>query len=113
MSSSTEPAHRNSAPADPAELRRDIEDVRGELADTVNALAYKLDVKGRAQEKTKEIKTQTAEKIHEVRAQAPEKVQQLAGSIQRKARQVKPGVALGVALTALVVLILRRRRRGR
>ena len=48
MTSPTDPAQTGSPPSDPVELRRDIEQVRGELADTVNALAYKADEIGRA-----------------------------------------------------------------
>jgi hypothetical protein len=36
---------------DPAEIRRDIEETRAELGDTVEALAAKTDVKTRAKEK--------------------------------------------------------------
>ncbi|MGQ0779446.1 MAG: DUF3618 domain-containing protein [Pseudonocardiales bacterium] len=114
MSVPTEPASRNSVPAEPAELRRDIEEVRSEMANTVNALAYKLDVKGRAQDKTQELKAQATEKVREVRTQAPERAQQLVGSAQQKVQQVvrkKPVAPVGVALAALVLLILRHRRR--
>lgn len=108
MSVPTEPVSHDSAPADPAELRRDIENVRTEMADTVNALVHKLDVKGRAEDKAREIKAQATEKIQEVRTQAPEKAKQLAETVQRK-----PHVAVGAALAGLVLLILRRRRRVR
>jgi Protein of unknown function (DUF3618) len=70
MSSPTDPASAGSASSDPAELRRSIEETRGELADTVNALAAKADVKSRAQDKTKQLKAQAANKAREVRAQA-------------------------------------------
>jgi hypothetical protein len=41
---------------DAAQLRAEIEDVRGDLGDTVEALAAKTDVKTRAQEKADELK---------------------------------------------------------
>lgn len=105
-----------SSPTDPAELRRDIEQVRGELADTVNALAAKADVKGRAQDKAQEFKAQAIQTTHQVRAQAPETAQQLVGTARQKAQQVvqeKPGAAVGAALAVLGWLILRRRWRRR
>lgn len=116
MSSPTDPAQAGSAPSDPEELRRDIEQVRGELADTVNALAEKADVKARAQDKAQELKTQAVQTTQQVRAQAPEIAQQLAGTAQQKARQMvqeKPGPTVGAALAVLGLLILRRRRRRR
>jgi MYXO-CTERM domain-containing protein len=122
MSSPTDPASAGSAPSDPAELRRSIEETRGELADTVNALAAKADVKSRTQDKTQQLKAQAANKAREVRAQAmakaPQlaKVPQLTGQAQQKAQQVvqeKPGAAVGAALAVLGLLVLRRRRRRR
>lgn len=130
MSSPTDPAPASSTPSDPAELRRNIEETRGELADTVNALAAKADVKSRAQDKTQElktqatnkaqeIKTQAANKAREVRTQAMAKAPQLTGLAQHKAQQAqqvvqdKPGAAVGAALAVLGMLILRRRWRRR
>jgi hypothetical protein len=40
----------------PEELRRDIEETRGELGDTVEALAHKTDVKAQARERVDSIK---------------------------------------------------------
>ncbi len=116
MTSPTDPAQARPATSDPEELRQDIEQVRGELADTVNALAAKADVKARAQDKAQELKTQAIQTTHQVRAQAPETAQQLAGVAQQKARQMiqeKPGPTVGAALAVLVLLLLRRRRRRR
>jgi MYXO-CTERM domain-containing protein len=119
MSSPTDPASAGSASSDPAELRRSIEETRGELADTVNALAAKADVKSRAQDKTKQLKAQAANKAREIRAQAMAKAPQLIGLAQQKSQQVqqvvqdKPGAVVGAALAVLGLLILRRRRRRR
>jgi hypothetical protein len=44
----------------PEELRRDIEQTRGELGDTVEALAHKTDVKAQARDRIDSIK----EKVH-------------------------------------------------
>ena len=83
-----EPAEADSPSSEPAALRRDIEEVRGERANTVDALAAKADVKSRVQPKT-----------------AQQQAQQV---IQRKA-----GAVAGAALIALVLLALRRRRRDK
>src|ERR687894_567716 len=48
-------AEAGSMSSDPAALRRDIEEVRGELTNTVEALAAKADVKSWAQEKVQEL----------------------------------------------------------
>jgi len=119
MSSDTDPAQAGSASSEQVELRRDIEQVRGELADTVNALTEKADVKARAQERAQALKAQATEKAREVRAQAAAKAPQLTGVAQQKAQQAqqvvqeKPGAAVGAAVAVLGLLILRRRRRRR
>jgi hypothetical protein len=41
---------------EPAEIRRDIESTRGELGDTVQALAEKADVKAQARTKLADVK---------------------------------------------------------
>jgi hypothetical protein len=55
-----------------AEARADVERTREELADTVEALAYKADVKARAHDKVDEVKAQAAAKAEEARATAAE-----------------------------------------
>jgi hypothetical protein len=57
----------------PEEIRRDIEATRGELGDTVEALAAKADVKAQAKDKADELK----QKVSDVTpAGVQEKVQQ-------------------------------------
>ena len=46
-----------------AQLRTEIEDVRTDLGDTVEALAAKTDVKTRAQEKAEELKAKVSGKM--------------------------------------------------
>ena len=48
---------------DPEEIRSEIEATREELADTAAALAYKTDVKARAQDKVDEVKASVAGKV--------------------------------------------------
>jgi hypothetical protein len=82
------------SPAD--EIRADIEHTRAELADTVDALTGKLDVKGRASDKIADAKTK-------------------AGTAARTAtEQVRPygkQILLGT-LAAAVVLVVVRKWRG-
>jgi hypothetical protein len=47
----------------PDEIRRDIEQTRAELGDTVEAIAYKTDVKSRAQERVAYVKTTAQERV--------------------------------------------------
>ncbi len=116
---STDPVQGRLASSDPAGLRRDIEEVRGELADTVNALAAKADVQGRAKDKAREFKAQAIEKAPQARAQATAKIRQLTGVARQTTGQAqrvvqdKPGVVAGAALAVLGLLVVRRgRRRG-
>ena len=119
MSSPAEPAEASSTSSDPAALRGDIEEVRGELAHTVDALAAKADVKSRAQDKAQELKARTTHKAREMRAQAMAKAPQLTKTVQQKVQQAKrgvlgkPGAAVGAALAVLWLLVLGRRRRQR
>jgi MYXO-CTERM domain-containing protein len=115
MSSPVDPAEVGLMSSEPTELRRDIEEVRGELANTVDAVAAKADVKSQVQE----FKAQATHKAQAMRAQAMAKAPQLTKTAQEKAQQAqlvvqdKSGAAAGAALAALVLLALRRRRRRR
>ncbi len=115
MSFPAHPAEAGSTSSNPAALRRDIEEVRGELANPVDALAAKADVKSRVQE----LKAKATHKAQEMRAQALAKSPQLTETAQHKARQAqrmvqeKSGTAAGAVLAALVLLTLRRRKRRR
>jgi hypothetical protein len=51
----------------PEEIRRDIEETRGDLGDTVEALAAKADVKAQAKDKAEEVKAQAKDKAGEVK----------------------------------------------
>jgi ElaB/YqjD/DUF883 family membrane-anchored ribosome-binding protein len=57
---------------DPAQIREEIEETRGELGETVAAVAEKTDVKQQAQAKADELKSQAAEKAEEAQQLAQE-----------------------------------------
>ncbi len=57
---------------DPQEIQREIEQTREELGDTVEALAAKADVKGRARQKIDEAKSSAADKKEQLLGKARE-----------------------------------------
>jgi hypothetical protein len=85
----------------PEEIRRDIEETREELGDTVEALAAKTDVKAQAKEKADEVKAQAKGKVEDLKHRAqevtPESVQQKAG------QNPVPFVAGGALLLGFVL----------
>ncbi len=100
-------------PSDPAEpeatdaeaIRKEIEDTREQLGDTVAALSAKADVKAQASAKADEL----TRRAHEIGSDAKAR----AGELTDRAKQrPAPLIAGGVALVAAVWL-LRRWRRGR
>jgi hypothetical protein len=74
----------------PEEIRRDIEETRGELGDTVEALAAKADVKAQAKERVSETADDLKQKVSDVTPQA----------VQTKAQQNPLPFAVGGALFA-------------
>jgi ElaB/YqjD/DUF883 family membrane-anchored ribosome-binding protein len=105
------------AATDPEQLRHDIEATRNALADTVEALAFKADIKARSQDRARELQTQLTEKAREVSAQAATRVPRTSEDAREQARQLggalreRPGVAVTVVLAVLGLLIVRGRRR--
>jgi ElaB/YqjD/DUF883 family membrane-anchored ribosome-binding protein len=81
---------------DPEELRREIEQTRAELGDTVEALSHKADVKARVGEKVDERKQAASQKADELKQKAQE-LKQRAG--QATPEDVK-SAASGAATTA-------------
>jgi ElaB/YqjD/DUF883 family membrane-anchored ribosome-binding protein len=75
-------------PDDPAELRRDIDETREELGETVEALAQKADIRARVAEKVDEQKAALRERQAKVSQTAQE----------------RPGPAIGVALAVGLLL---------
>jgi ElaB/YqjD/DUF883 family membrane-anchored ribosome-binding protein len=100
---------------DPAEIRDEIEETRGELGETVAAVAEKTDVKQQAQAKADELKSQVADKAEEAKAKAkeigekakeaaPESATEGAQQAQRLAQENPVPVAIGAAFLAGVVI---------
>jgi ElaB/YqjD/DUF883 family membrane-anchored ribosome-binding protein len=105
------PSSPNAEPAADAsveDIQRDIEKTRHELGQTVEALAAKADVKGRAKEKAADTKDRLTEKAAAVQAVAREAVIDDAGSV-KPLLPVAAAIAAGIAIIGLVVW--RRRRR--
>jgi ElaB/YqjD/DUF883 family membrane-anchored ribosome-binding protein len=80
---------------DPDEIRREIEETRAELGETVEALAAKADVKTRVKEKQHEL----AEKIGEVR-------ENFTSATPEKGRETFRSAAEGVRNRPLPVVFL-------
>ena len=80
-----------------AEIRADIEQTRAELADTVDALTGKLDVKARASDKIADVKTRAGT---------------AANAATEQVRPYGKQILLGT-LAAAVVLVVVRKWRGR
>ncbi|HEY0904269.1 MAG TPA: DUF3618 domain-containing protein [Marmoricola sp.] len=81
--------HNGTTSSDPAELEREIARQRAQLADTVDALSHKLDVKHRAQEA------------------AEQKVAHLKAATTTASGKPRPDLlAAGAALAAAVALLL-------
>jgi ElaB/YqjD/DUF883 family membrane-anchored ribosome-binding protein len=101
---------------DPSEVRAAIEQDRLELADTVQALAQKADVKQRVREtvskNTDELQHKASDVVSKVRSVTPEQVQSGLGSAAESVRQRPfPFAVAGAFLLGL--LIGRRSRRSR
>jgi ElaB/YqjD/DUF883 family membrane-anchored ribosome-binding protein len=72
---------------DPEQLREDIEQTRRELGDTVEALAYKADVKARVKDKVEATKESAAEKLGKAREASPDTVTSGATTATQKAKE--------------------------
>jgi hypothetical protein len=94
----------------PEEIRRDIEQTREEVGDTVEALAAKTDVKAQAHARVEEIKTNVHAKADEARAAVREHAPSSAQEGVAKAGEHKL-VLLGAG--ALLVAFWLGRRSGR
>jgi len=73
--------------ASQAEIEADIAETRARLADSVDALADKVNVKARAQEKVDDVKSTAQAKVDDVRATAQAKVNEVRATAQAKAAE--------------------------
>ena len=80
---------------DPEQIREEIEATRLELGDTVEALAYKADVKSRMRDRIASTKASATQKLGKAREASPDGVSSGATQITQKAKD-NP-VPLGVA----------------
>ena len=71
--------------ASQAEIEADIAETRARLADSVDALADKVNVKARAQEKVDDVKGTAQAKVEDVKATAQAKVADVRVTAQAKA----------------------------
>jgi Protein of unknown function (DUF3618) len=96
-------------PTEPAELRAEIAQTRAELGETVSALAAKVDVKARTQEKVSQVRARASQTVDGFRGRAGELA-------HRAGARLPSGVSLPMlsavaALTLLLAGLAARRRR--
>lgn len=97
----------------PEEIQADIERQREQLAETVDALGHKLDVKAQTKAKVEDVKVQTKAKVEDVTAQAKVKaaeVKDVSTTDDGKPRPEVIGVAAAVVIGIALLVWLRRRR---
>ncbi len=101
---------------DPEEIRREIEDTRADMGDTVEALAYKADVKGRASSWVSEKKDKVVGKVSGTKdlvagtasdkTPDTERVKQGARRGVQAARENPLGLAIGGAAVGFIAGLL-------
>jgi ElaB/YqjD/DUF883 family membrane-anchored ribosome-binding protein len=101
-------ASKESQQKSPEEIRADIEQTREELGDTVEALAYKTDVKGQAKERIASIKDTAQHKKDEFASRAREATPDSAGAGAQQVastvrRQPVPFTAAGAFAAGVLV----------
>ena len=102
-------------PADPEQIRAEIEDTRRELGETVAALSAKTDVKAQAKQRIDDTKAAIADKRDEalgkVREISPDSVAAVASTGGQKARRNPLPLAVAGAFAAglLIGRLLHRR----
>ena len=92
------------------EIEADITATRERLAESVDALADKVNVKARAQEKVQQTKEQAKEQAREKLGQAKTKSQDLLGQARKASRGVQLAI---VSVPVLIVLLIVRSIRSR
>ncbi len=72
---------------DPDQIREEIEETRAEMGETVEALAYKTDVKTRAKDAMVEKKDSLSSRVKGTAGAAGERTKQTAGTARERGRQ--------------------------
>ena len=86
----------------PEEIQEDIEQQRAQLAQTVDQLGHKLDVKAQGKAKVEDVKAQTQAKLAEAK--------ELSTTDEGKPRPEVLGAAAAVVAGVVIIIWLRRRR---
>jgi hypothetical protein len=105
---------------DPEDIRADIQRTRADLSDTVETLAGRADVKGRARNKATELTSRGRDKVAEVKTRAKDTAvgvtegakdtgRRVAGTARRRAAPLAAAVAAVGTAVGAVVMIRRRR----
>jgi MYXO-CTERM domain-containing protein len=97
----------------PEEIQADIERQREQLAETVDALGHKLDVKAQTKAKVEDVKEQTRAKVQDVKTQTQVRaaeVKDLSTTDEGKPRPEVIGAAAAVVVVVGLLIWLRRRR---
>lgn len=106
---------------DPDVLRRDIEQTRAELGETVEALAAKADIKGRAQDSVEHAKLRVREGVEQARINAAQVSREFRadpmGQLRLAAVRVRRSItenprpwAIAAGFLALIAFLRSRRR---
>ncbi|MBY0285783.1 MAG: DUF3618 domain-containing protein [Mycobacteriaceae bacterium] len=97
--------------ADIQDIEADAEQTRKELGETIEALADKLDVKGRAKDKASETKEHVVEKAAETKDQVVAKAEALRHTATDNPQRTVPMAAVVLIGALAVALVVWRRRR--
>ncbi|MET9365872.1 DUF3618 domain-containing protein [Streptomyces sp. NPDC006632] len=119
----TSPSHDDRSAPGSEELREQVERTREDLGRTVEALAAKADVKGRALEKAAEVQQRAAAKAGELKARTADVAHQVQDKVQDTIQDKVPApagravrdhrtVLLAAAGAAVVVWLTYRHRKG-
>jgi hypothetical protein len=95
------------------DLRLDAELTRHELAETVSALADKVDVKARVHDKAEEVKARVHEKAEELRERGDELAEKLPEPVRPVVTTATRKPLIPIALLLALVLVWRRIRKHR
>jgi hypothetical protein len=116
----TDSQNGKTAPSDPADLRREIEQTRAELGETVEALAHKADIKGRAQDSVEHAKLRVREGVEQAKVNAAQVTREFrddpVGAMRVAAQRVQRSIvdnprpwAIAAAFVVLAMLMRARR----